>query len=134
LRTSSPLLFYRLYDFRKAIAASLVKLAFIMYLWIPLSLLSLSAHAASIDRLARFDKRAVPAAQIRAELGPQLSAEAVIVDAENGDLERATLRWQEYTKPTFVSAVEVATVEDVAKTVGLLIAVGSASKLTVPCR
>jgi len=64
-----------------------------MDLWILLSLFSLSAHAASIYILSRFDKRAMPATQIRAELGLPLSAKAVIVvDAENGDLERATLR------------------------------------------
>ncbi|KAK1918164.1 hypothetical protein P3342_000884 [Pyrenophora teres f. teres] len=88
-----------------------------MYPWVALSLLALSAHATSIDRLTRLEKRAVSAAQIRAELGQQLSANAVVIDADHGDFERATLRWQEYTKPKFVSVVEVATKEDVVKTV-----------------
>lgn len=104
-----------------------------MRFWVHFSLLYLSAHAASTDRLAAFDKRAVSAAQIRAELGPQLSAEAVIVDAENGDLERATVRWQEYNNPKFVSVVEVATVDDVAKTVGLLTVVVNASRADHSC-
>lgn len=96
---------------------NLLDFALIMYFWIQFSLLSLSAHAASVNRPARSDNCSVSAAQIRSQLGSQLSAETNIIDAGHGDLQEATQRWQDYNNPPFISIVEVATVEDIVKTV-----------------
>ena len=132
--TLSLYLFHITSGLPKAKAAILLKRAFIMYLWLLFSLLSFSADAVSIARFPRYGNCTVSAARIRAELGPQLSAKATIVDAEHGDLERATERWQEYNNPTFISAVQVATVKDIIKTVRLLIAIANATELTILCR
>ena len=91
---------------------------------LPLLLLSLSSLAYSESPLETRGSTSIPhqhfrRSQIRSELGPLLSSDAVIVDAEGGNLTEATQRWQEFASPSFFAVVQVATESDIIQTVRL---------------
>lgn len=81
-------------------------------------LLSVWSLAHSIDTAAGVD---LPLSRrlsnIRGELGPKLSEDAVIIDAESGDMAAATKRWQLFASPSFQAVVQVAIENDIVETV-----------------
>jgi hypothetical protein len=55
---------------------------------------------------------------VLAELAPQLSSNALVLVPENPLFKNAAIRWDLWSAPAFQAVVEVATEEDVQKTVG----------------
>ncbi|CAI6270044.1 unnamed protein product [Periconia digitata] len=87
---------------------------------LPLGILLLSVLSLghSIDTAAAVDfSLSRRASNIRQELGPKLSKDAVIIDAESGDMAAATKRWQVFASPSFSAVVEVATENDIVETI-----------------